>query len=262
MIDRSRRAGASHFERRAAEGAPERDWRFGAQRVAPALRAPYQHLERWLARTALGMLILDYGCGRGVHSVAAARYGARVVGVDLSPSSLTIARERADRAGMRARVDLAVADGATLPFAASTFDHALAVDVLSYIPPRTAFAELARVLRPGGTLVLLDTLGHNPLLNVNRRFRAWRNERTPDEVRYVPRIGDLAVGREHFAEVETAYFDLVTPVMAALRITSPTATRWAMALDRALLRRRLLRPLAFKAVCMYKGPRASATLGP
>jgi SAM-dependent methyltransferase len=260
VSERGRRADPSHFGSRAsiARRAPSRyDWRSGAARIEPALRAPYERLERWARANAPGRLFLDYGCGHGIHSIAPAKGGGRVVGIDLSLDAVAIARERAARDGVADRVALVVGDAARLPFDDATFDHAIAVDVLSYVDPSVAFAELARVLRPEGSAVVIDTLGHNPVLDLHRRLRARRGERTPGEVLHVPRLRDIAVGREHFAEAETVFFDLLTLLVAPLHPGGgPLAglARRLAALDRALLRWRPLQPLALKVMCTLSRP--------
>lgn len=104
--------------------------------------------------------LLDLGCGAGRHAFEALRRGARVVALDSD------AAEIKDVAGLIAAMedtgDVAQGLGAavtgnalTLPFADGTFDRVIAAEVLEHIPPDTvAMAELARVLRPGGTMAV------------------------------------------------------------------------------------------------------------
>ncbi len=255
MSGDGRRADASHFEARASAARPVTyDWRSGTELIHPALRAPYERVHRSWKRDA-GALVLDYGCGHGIHSIPPAAEGCRVVGVDVSPRSLALARERAARACVSDRVRFVVADGTTLPFGDAAFDRALAVDVLPYIAPGAAFAELARVLRRTGTLTVIDTLGHNPLWDLHRRLRAWRGQRTDSEVRHVPRLRDLAVGRRHFADAEIAFFGLLAPLIAPFPRRASAALAGRLdAIDQRLLRLRPLGPLAFKVVCTFSRP--------
>ena len=76
-------------------------------------------------------------------------------GLDLSPDMLKIARERASALGRE--VDLKEGDAHALPFANDSFDSVVCTFSLCNIPdPRKAVAEMKRVLRPGGTLILVD----------------------------------------------------------------------------------------------------------
>jgi ubiquinone/menaquinone biosynthesis C-methylase UbiE len=98
--------------------------------------------------------VLDVGCGTGVLlGRILERYpGSQVTGVDLSPAMVAQARRRLPQG-----VPLAVADAEALPFPAHRFDMVVSVSSFHFWPaPRLALAELRRVLRPGGRLVVTD----------------------------------------------------------------------------------------------------------
>jgi SAM-dependent methyltransferase len=91
--------------------------------------------------------ILDAGCGSGRNMVELARHG-QVTGIELSPTSLALARER--------HVGEAVEGSITeLPFPADSFDLAVCLDVIEHLADdRSALRELRRVVTPGGVLVV------------------------------------------------------------------------------------------------------------
>jgi methionine biosynthesis protein MetW len=99
--------------------------------------------------------VLDVGCGDGRLLEAAAGRQARGAGVDLSAQAVLGARRRLAAAGLRA-VALAVADlDRGLPFRDATFDAVTCVSVLPHVwDPFAAIAEMRRVLRPSGVLIL------------------------------------------------------------------------------------------------------------
>ena len=104
--------------------------------------------------------VLDVGCGTGNLSFcfAANPCIASVTGVDLSAAYI----EHAKRNNQDARVELRVGDACALPFADASFDHALAMLVLQFIPrPERAIREMRRVTRSGGTIAAAtwDTAG-------------------------------------------------------------------------------------------------------
>lgn len=116
-----------------------------------------------LSRLSLspGDRVLDLGCGAGRHAFEAARRAAHVVAVDRSADEATgVARMLAalGRAGEipAGRLGTAVmGDALRLPFPDGSFDRVMAAEVLEHLPDdRAAIAELARVLRPGGTMAV------------------------------------------------------------------------------------------------------------
>ncbi len=101
-----------------------------------------------------GTRLLHVGCGTGTALEFAVRAGAEVAGMDASVELLKLARDRLPDA------DLRVADAAELPYDRGCFDQVMAFDAIQYTePPAVAVAELARVTRPGGSVVI--GLWHN-----------------------------------------------------------------------------------------------------
>jgi 27-O-demethylrifamycin SV methyltransferase len=113
-----------------------------------------------------GGRVLDAGCGQGGPAIRAAlRHGVRVTGVTLSPGQQKDATAAAARAGAAALVDFQVADMALLPFPDAHFDAAYAMESLLFhvADKQAAFAELARVLRPGAVLAIADYVASRPM---------------------------------------------------------------------------------------------------
>jgi SAM-dependent methyltransferase len=146
-------------------------------------------------RPRAGELVLDAGCGTGLTVRRYLRPGVRVVGLDLSPGSL---RQLRHGPGGDA-VALVRGDLREMPFANATFDRVLCANAIQQIPGaaerRRALAELARVARPGGRVVVS---AHN--LSVPRR-RAGLPKEGPagghsGGVRYVYRFAQAEFAAE------------------------------------------------------------------
>jgi len=118
-----------------------------------------------------GRRLLDVGCGDGVYLVEAARRGACVTGTDLSEPMLLAARRRATNEGVD--VTLSLADAQALPFGDGAFDVIVATTILCLVPDALrVLDEMARVLAPGGRLVLGE-LGRWNTWSAWRRVRGW-----------------------------------------------------------------------------------------
>lgn len=114
-------------------------------------RSLHGHALAALARLPAGARVLDAGCGTGgfLARLRAARPGAPLFGLEYAPDA-------ALRAAHKAGAAITVGSVNALPFADATFDAVVSLDVLCHaaVDEGAAFAELARVLRPGGLLVL------------------------------------------------------------------------------------------------------------
>ena len=110
----------------------------------------------WACSRARGA-VLEVAVGTGLNLPYYDR-GVRLTGIDLSPAMLEVARRRASELGRSA--ELLEADAHHLPFPDEMFDSAVCTLSLCNIPdPDRAVAEMNRVLKPGGALLLVDHIG-------------------------------------------------------------------------------------------------------
>jgi ubiquinone/menaquinone biosynthesis C-methylase UbiE len=119
---------------------------------------------------------LDAGTGAGALAIALAPLVAEVVGVDIVPELLEEGRKRAP-----ANVELIEADATALPFDLASFDLVCTARALHHVPrPELVLAELNRVLKPGGTMLVIDQLAPgDPLAAIElNRFEQARDPST------------------------------------------------------------------------------------
>ncbi|HEY7167899.1 MAG TPA: metalloregulator ArsR/SmtB family transcription factor [Candidatus Binatia bacterium] len=106
------------------------------------------------------MMIADVGCGTGSLTFELARFARTVVGIDQSREMLERARHTARSRDIQ-NVEFRRGNALKLPLGTRTFDAAFCVMVLHFLPqPERAIAELCRITRPGGTVVVLDLIRH------------------------------------------------------------------------------------------------------
>jgi ubiquinone biosynthesis O-methyltransferase len=123
-----------------------------------------------------GRRLLDVGCGDGALSVRLARSGAVVTGLDNAPRMLVAARRRAAEAVIP--MTFVEGDAQSLPFPNCSFDIVVSVTVLCFVKePAKALQEMARVLRPGGKLVIGE-LGRWSIWAAKRRIAGWFGSKT------------------------------------------------------------------------------------
>lgn len=124
-----------------------------------------------------GKLVLDVGCGMGRFAEVATRWGARVVGVDLSQAAEVAAENLSDR-----RATFFQADVFALPFAAESFDYIYSLGVLHHTPDcEGAFRALPSLLKPGGTVAIWIYSGYNNWYRASDLYRKVTH-RLPKEV--------------------------------------------------------------------------------
>jgi SAM-dependent methyltransferase len=152
-----------------------------------------------------GETVLDLGSGPGLDALLAAKHvgpTGRVIGVDMTPEMLERARATAVRAGA-ANVEFREGRLEALPVADASVDAVTSNCVINLVPDKAAvFREIARVLRPGGRVVVADIVLERPLPDaVAKDVLAWCGC-----------VSGAAPRRDYFAMVEAAGLTQVSVV--------------------------------------------------
>ncbi len=145
-----------------------------------------------------GNAALDVACGTGVVAITAARSGAHVSGLDLTPELLERAKENAQIAGVT--IDFREGDAEALPFADAAFDVVLSQFGHMFAPrPEVVLAEMLRVLKPGGTLAFTTW---PPELMIGRSFSLVASYMPPPPPGVAPSVqwGDVTIVRDRLGD--------------------------------------------------------------
>jgi ubiquinone/menaquinone biosynthesis C-methylase UbiE len=180
---------------------------------------------RWLEqRCKESTKILDFGCGNGENGIFAAKCGADVTGIDISPEGVENANLNAKKFQLDKNCKFVVMDGENMSFPDNTFDLAVEYGVLHHVDLEKTMSELSRVLKPEGEMICVEALRHNPLIHLYRKMTP--HLRTKWEVEHILSVNDLDTVKKYFRKVEVRFFHLTsllavpfrkTPIFSALR---------------------------------------------
>lgn len=167
----------------------------------------YSHFATYLEPGAMAFLerlnpqpgtrMLDVGCGAGQIAIPAARKGVRVTGVDIASNSIEKARDRAKTEGLDIRFE--EGDAEMLPHEEAAFDLVVSLIGAMFAPrPERVAAELARVCKPGGRIVMANW---TPGGHIGQMFKIIGKHVPPSPLMASPvKWGDDATVRERLRE--------------------------------------------------------------
>lgn len=193
----------------------------------------FKFCENYLRKKCQGKKVLDYGCGTGIHAKLSSDFGADVIGIDLSKKSLEIARKQAPKAKFLQM------DCENMNFPDNYFDIIWDGGTFSSLDIKKALPELARVIKPNGFILGIETFGHNPIFNLKRKLNVWRGIRTQWAADHIFKKQDLELAKQYFNKIQTNFFHL-------------TLINY---LDKFLLKLPILQKYAFKIVFILSEPK-------
>jgi 2-polyprenyl-3-methyl-5-hydroxy-6-metoxy-1,4-benzoquinol methylase len=200
---------------------------------------------RWAGRSVAGKDVLDYGCGSGYGAALLAEEARSVVGVDVASDVIEVAAGRYQHPNLRFQL---VGEAGPLPFGDASFDVVTSFQVIEHVPDVDRYlAEIARVLRPLGTVLLATPNRAVRLYRFQQPWNRWH-------VTEYDRQGLTAVVANYFRHVEL--FDMTGEKrvvgielaryrrvrLLTLPVTLPlvpdAVRRWALGVLRAVVMRR------------------------
>lgn len=177
----------------------------GAMRLLPVWRRYTEAALPWLGTLPASSAVLEIGPGPGVLLAQLAQRFRLAVGLDLSTGMLQQAQRRLSTAGLPGL--LLQGDAARLPLAAASFDAVVLTFAYSAFPDgMTAMQEMARVLRPGGVLILVDAgLPSNGNLMGAALARAWElfGDFMRNEAGLMAQAGLVVIERREFGAFDS-----------------------------------------------------------
>ncbi|MFC1789845.1 class I SAM-dependent methyltransferase [Patescibacteria group bacterium] len=233
-------------------------WEGDFEGFNPLLLESFQYCYTWLSKNSKNKVILDFGCGNGIHSVLPAKSGAKkVIGIDLSEESLKLARERIKREKLEDNVEFLSMDCEKLNFPNNSFDIIFDGGTFSSLDLKKTFPELARVLKSDGYFLGIETFGHNFFTNLKRKINKLIGKRTQWAEEHILKMNDLKFAKNYFNKIEIQYFHLIS-WMAFPFLKLPGGKyllKFLETIDKVLLKASFFKKYSFKVVFILSDPK-------
>lgn len=199
-----------YYDREAEESLGETKESGSRGGVNPKQLASYSFLYELVKENCANKMVLDYGCGAGIHLENIARISGSAIGVDLSKKSINAASERIKKAGLENKAKAIIMDCEKLGFKDNSFDVVFDGGTFSSLDLDIALKEIYRVLKPSGIVIGIETFGHNPITNFKRSINRRTGKRTSWAADHILKINDFEKIKKYFNKVEVSYYGVVS----------------------------------------------------
>ena len=195
---------------------PELQWGWGTP--AGKLRARRRaHLIVSAAQLGPGSRVLEIGCGSGLFTSLFADSGAQILAVDLSPDLIRLAQQRNLP---NARFILKNFEDCALD---GPFDAVIGSSVLHHLDLTHTWEKILQLLKPGGVISFAEPNMANPQVWMERHFRTFFPQVSPDETAFYRRSLRRALERAGFCDVRITPFDWLHPATPVALIPAVSA---------------------------------------
>jgi ubiquinone/menaquinone biosynthesis C-methylase UbiE len=222
-------------------------------------RLSQQKVQDWLKRHCQGKRVLDYCCGNGENSIYMAKNGASsVFGIDISEVSITNCRESAKAEGVEHVTEYMVGDAENTGFDESSFEIIIEYGALHHLDLDKAFQEMLRILRPDGSVICTEALGHNPIIHLYRKLTP--NLRTEWEVDHILRKPNFETAHKYFGKVDMHFYHLFTLLAVPFRKTKffPSLLGFLEKVDSFILKSPFIKWWSWQTVFILSEPKKPA----
>ena len=151
--------------------------------------------------------VLDYGCGIGNFAQEVSAFQPKkIIAVDISEEAIKKAKKRSEE--VNKNIDFKVDNCENLSLDSNSFDIVYGSGILHHLDLKKSLNEINRVLKKDGTIIFVEPLGTNPLINIYRKFTP--SARSPDEHPF--KSEDIKLINSIFKNVEIKYYGFLTLV--------------------------------------------------
>lgn len=178
-------------------------------------RGSIKFLNNYIINKYKGKRVLDYCCGNGGVAISLAKKGIEMVGIDISDVSIQNSKNLAQNEGVEDRVSFFTMDAEKTSFDDNYFDGVICSGVLHHLKIEKAFKEMARILKPEGSIICIEPLAYNPIFQLYRKLTP--HLRTEWEMEHILTKKDINLAKNYFEKIETKFFHLFTLLAVPFR---------------------------------------------
>lgn len=202
-----------------------------------------------LVKNCKKAIFLDYACGDGDMTIFCARHDALLsIGIDISDTSIRNAMEKVSRDEMlKTKCFFFQGDCEFTELPTESVGLVLCSGTLHHLDLHKAYSELARILMPGGKIVAVEALAHNPIFQFYRDMTP--DLRTEWEKAHILKNKDILLAQKYGLEiVETRYWHLLVMLVVPLRgtVLFQALRKILDGIDKIILKLPLIRNLAWQ----------------
>ncbi len=170
----------------------------GIDAIPSKHRPPFTDYYNLVSRNIqAGTKVLELGAGNGVHTGVLLSTGAEVTAIDISQVSLDVCSTI-----HKGSLKVVCCDMHEMPFEISSFDFIVGCGILSYADFEVLLFQIDKFLKPGGYIIFLDTLNHNPIYKVNRFRHFLEGKRSLTTLLRMPSMKTIKKFQKNFIELE------------------------------------------------------------
>lgn len=200
--------------------------------------------------------ILDIGCGDGRRTRFLGEYpNVELVGIDISEVGIKVANE--NKIGQST---YQLMDAEHIVFSPNSFDLIIDYGSFSSLNMNAVWLNLKKILKPNGSIIGIETLGHNPIFNLKRLINVKLNIRTNNVYKRIIKFKQLFKWSNECNNFKYQSFGLITPILTPLGLIIPESRILKKLISvtdyvekSILLRLKFCRKFCFKIVFQYQG---------
>jgi SAM-dependent methyltransferase len=203
----------------------------------------------FLSLNVKGLEVLDYGCGVGPVIEKVIKFNPKkITGIDISDVSIAKAKEKLKNTNLD--IELCVVNCEKTNFSDGKFDLVYGLGILHHLQISKCVLEISRILKPGGTLLFIEPLGTNPIINLYRALTP--GSRSKDEHPLISQ--DFDIIKSKFNQINLKYYGLSTLIFFPFYNSSKKSVIFKMLskLDQILFKIKFFRLFAWSVLITAK----------